>query len=136
MKRRSDNAGGGLTEEEMAELIESKTWPPYRLEMEHCREGKASPNGKHARCPGRRQPTNHIDPHPTICTCECHMGAEDVEWDDDEVWVPTNEELGDMSVEDLEFTLVTEAARVAEMINEGDDEFEWDDEEELDWDEV
>lgn len=116
--------GNGLTEEEMAEVIESRDWPAYELTMEYCRAGKAHPNGRHSACPGTRQPTNHIDPHPTVCNCECHPWNEEVEWDDEPE-----------TIADLEVKLVREAAKVAEMINE-DDDIAWDDEEEMDWEEV
>lgn len=58
--------GEGLTEEEMDALIAEKEWPAYYLMMKDCRKDKCD------QCPGVRQPTSHIDPHPTVCLCECH----------------------------------------------------------------
>lgn len=55
-----------IPEDEMEEIIASKDWPPYYMESLNCRKEK------HGKCTVVRQPTNHIDPHPTICTCECH----------------------------------------------------------------
>ena len=94
-----DRIGGGLSEEEMDELIASHDWATYRLEMKECR------GGRHERCEGWRQPTNHIDPNATECICDCHpWNEEELEWDDeDEIdweededveWVtfPSNEE--------------------------------------------
>lgn len=80
--------GGSIDEEEMDALIAAHDWTPYRLEMKDCRDGK----DRHHLCPGRRQPTNHIDPHPTVCICECHpWNVEEIEWEDDEADVEWDE---------------------------------------------
>lgn len=69
--------GGGLSEEEMDEVIASHDWGTYRLEMKECR------GGRHGQCEGWRQPTNHIDPNATECICDCHEWNEP-EWEDED----------------------------------------------------
>lgn len=71
----NEKTGGSISEEEMEGLIAEHEWPAYYLSMKDCRPEDLT---KHRKCPGVRQPTSHIDPHPTICICSCHPDPDGV----------------------------------------------------------
>ena len=135
-RKMKERIGSAPSEEEMEDLIASKDWPPYYMTSLECSGRKKGRD--HDDCPEVRQPTNHIDPHPTICVCECHedpeldairlrtageVPDEDVEWeeDDDALWEDEVDE--DVAWDEVEWA--DEAGEAGLR-----------DEDALDWDEV